>query len=183
MTWVTGQTEGRPAAYPAVTGLSEAAAALDAEFLWRRIESYVAHRWSPRSVTWMMDVSTGFGWPLYPVSTVTVYALSDDEETWEEVVQPATRRALETGGARFVRVEATVGHALSVPLPGDVAEAFRRLAEYEAGPDEINMPGVSRYAIDIGGAIQHTISRREDHRARALINSGAADLLRPYRRP
>ena len=182
MTYVTAQTEERPASYPVVAGLSMEAAALDPEFLWRRIESYIAHRFSPRAVTWMIDVSPAeFRWPLYPVSIGAVYGLSSDYETWKEIAQPATGRGLEAGSARFLRVEATVGHALTVPLPGDVAEAFRRLAEYVAAPDAIGIPGASRYNIDLG-RISETISRREDHMARALINSGAADLLRPYRR-
>ncbi len=47
------ETEAIAAAYPATpAGLSTAAAALDPDVIWQRIESYIAHRWTARSVVW-----------------------------------------------------------------------------------------------------------------------------------
>ena len=64
--------------------------------------------------------------------------------------------------------------------PAAVSEAFRRLAEYMA--DDTDRAGVSSYSVNMGGAIQESYQRSAAHAARALQNSGAADLLRPYRR-
>jgi hypothetical protein len=62
------QTEGVPGDYPvAPSGLSTAAAALDAQMIWQRIEAYVAHRWHEREVdlgcrgTWGMGATAHAG--------------------------------------------------------------------------------------------------------------------------
>jgi len=173
------QAEAAPAAYPVVLGLSDAAAAIDAEPVWRRIESYVAHRWTPRDVVWIVRGAGEWLPPLGPAAITGVSSWSGGE--WSPgmtLVKGPCGVSLAYDGPW--RLEATVGDTADA-LPGDVAEAFRRLAEYLAAPDAIGIPGASRYSVDLG-RVSETISRREDHMARALINSGAADLLRPYRR-
>ena len=37
------------------SALSTAAAALDADMIWQRIEAYIAHRWTERDVTWIVE--------------------------------------------------------------------------------------------------------------------------------
>ena len=50
------QTEAVPEAYPDVPDdSSTAAAALDADMMWQRIEAYIAHRWTERDVTWVVE--------------------------------------------------------------------------------------------------------------------------------
>jgi hypothetical protein len=67
-------------------------------------------------------------------------------------------------------------------VPAAVNEAYRRLAEYLASTDDAPA-GASDYSAGLGsGAITESFSRAPTWVARALINSGAADLLRPYRR-
>ena len=56
MVEITKRTEAIPAEYPDVpSGLSTAAAALDSDMIWARIESYIAHRWSDRQVIWTVE--------------------------------------------------------------------------------------------------------------------------------
>jgi len=77
------------------------------------------------------------------------------------------------------RVTATVGS--DDEPPEAVLEAFRRLAEYLA--DEPDRSAASSYSVNMGGAIEESYNRNPAWVARALELSGAADLLRPYRRP
>ena len=63
--------------------------------------------------------------------------------------------------------------------PAIVEEAYRRLAEYIAAAPET--PGLRSETLTIGG-ITSTQSRGASWLALALQNSGAADLLRSYRK-
>ncbi len=65
-------------------------------------------------------------------------------------------------------------------VPAAVSEAFRRLAEYLA--DATDRAGVSSYSVNMGGAIEESYQRNPAWVARAMELSGAADLLRPYKR-
>ncbi len=65
-------------------------------------------------------------------------------------------------------------------VPAAVKEAYRRLAEYLA--DEPDRSGVSSYSANLGGAIEESYQRNSAWVARAMDLSGAADLLRPYKR-
>lgn len=75
------------------------------------------------------------------------------------------------------RFTATVGGG---DVPAAVSEAFRRLAEYLA--DDPERSGASSYSVNMGGAIEESFNRNPAWIARALDLSGAADLLRPYKR-
>jgi len=48
-------SEGNPANYPTVTGLSTRAAALNLPALWKRIEHHIAYRYSERQVTYLVE--------------------------------------------------------------------------------------------------------------------------------
>lgn len=168
--------ESEPASYPtAPGGLSAAAAALDPSMIWRRIEGYIAHRWTARAVTWTVEGPGCFGPNLAPATIDTV-------EIWENylwssvTLNPSPRGGLILPGSGPYRFTCTVGGGT---VPADVNEAFRRLAEYMSQPE--NHPGASRVSVDIGGA---TVGKSRDPRwlARAMDNSGAGDLLRNYRR-
>jgi hypothetical protein len=65
-------------------------------------------------------------------------------------------------------------------VPAPVLAAFARLAEYSADTDE--RAGATDYSVNLGGAIQESYRRYPSWLARAMQYSGAADLLRPYRR-
>ena len=81
------------------------------------------------------------------------------------------------GPYRFV---ATVGDGSPAPeLPAIVLEAFRRLVEYMAAP--AGEAGARQSTVSIE-SISESYSKSEAWTARAMQNSGAADLLRSFRR-
>lgn len=63
--------------------------------------------------------------------------------------------------------------------PEDVLEAFRRLAEYSTDKDA--HPSLTSRSVEIG-SLRESFERSPAWLARAMQYSGAADLLRPYRR-
>lgn len=171
------QTEAIPASYPPVPpGLSVAAAALDGDVIWARIESYIAHRWKSRAVVWIVEGEGEWTPPLTPATVSTV-------EVWENYAWTTTTLydaplgGYELPGDGPYRLTATVG---SGTVPAAVNEAFKRLAEYMA--ESVEKHGAGRFEIDLGGAIKEAFDRNPAWMARAIQNSGAGDLLRPYRR-
>lgn len=167
------QTETAPSTYKAVTGLSTAAAALDAGAIWQRIENWIAYRWPKRPVTWIVE---GSGLFVPPLADWTVTAIDVAGETWQETELRHNVTGIRLEGATY-RVRAQVGS--DDDLPAAVAEAYRRLAEYLAEVDSL-AAGVTRFSEAIGPLT--TSTTREAHaKAQALQLSGAADLLRPWR--
>lgn len=176
------EIEATPSSYPATpSGLSTPAAALDAEMIWERIEAYTRTRYKAREVIWVAEGCEGEDWtpPLSPV-------VSHTSEKWERLGLGGqwVETALPDGPVGLIlpsdgqfRVTAQVGGG---DPPKAVSEAFRRLAEYMA--DDTDRAGVTSYSVNMGGAIEESYQRNAAHVARALQNSGAADLLRPYRR-
>ncbi len=178
------QTEAMPESYPDLgspSHLSAAAAALGEVVVWQRIEAYVAHRWSERAVTWIVEGPGEWIPPLAPTVIATVEVWKDG--TWTEVLDLSSTACggLFLTAAGPYRISGVVGGGgPSIEPPEAVLEAFKRLAEYMATP--AGKPGVTRRSDDIGGALSTSYSRSATWRAEALQNSGAADLLRPYRR-
>lgn len=171
--------EAVPESYPAVDGLTPQAAALDPAIIWQRIEAYIAWRWTPRSVIWTVEGGGDFQPPLSPVSIDATYRWSGN--TW-------VRFEAEFGPLGFMlpeelcKIEATAGFAedgQTLQPPAVVLEAFRRLAEYSA--DDPGKAGASSEAQKID-VIEEEFQRSPTWLARAMQNSGAGDLLRPYRR-
>lgn len=174
---VLKQIEETPDAYPDVpAGLSTAAAALSADAIWARIESYTAYRFTERDVTWIIEGTTGAIWapPLTPV--VSQMAEFWIDGAWEPITLLDAPIGICLQGGGFYRVTAQVG-AGDVPAP--VNEAFRRLAEYLA--DDPGTAGASSTSVSIG-PIEESLNRNPAWVARAMQYSGAGDLLRNYRR-
>ncbi|NIY97281.1 MAG: hypothetical protein HWE39_23290 [Oceanospirillaceae bacterium] len=167
------QTEAA-ANYPTVYGLSTEAAALDKYVIWPRIEAYIAHRFAARDVVWIAEGPGEWVAPLTPatVSTVEVWEVY----SWAEVtLNPTPLGGLELENSTY-RISASVGGG---SVPDVVEEAYKRLAEYMA--ETADRPGASSYAMKLGDLWEET-ERAPTWLARALQNSGAADLLRAYRR-
>lgn len=156
-------------------GLSDAAAALDPNALWQRIEAYTAHRYTARAVAWIVE-GAGDWTPPLAAATITTTEVWDSGE-WVAATIAAGPYGLCLPSDGPYRIEATVGGGTA---PAAVAEAYRRLAEYLADTDE--RAGVSSYSVSMGGAIQESYDRAPQWVARAMQLSGAADLLRSYRR-
>lgn len=171
------RTEAIPASYPAApSGLTTAAEALDPDMIWQRIEAYVAHRWTDREVTWIVEGAGRWAPDLTPCTiTATEVWFADAWAAVEPTPSP-------TGGYDFAgpgpyRITADVGGGT---VPASVNEAFRRLAEYLAEPTDRH--GASSYSANIGGDISENYDRNPAWLARAMQYSGAGDLLRSYRR-
>lgn len=176
---VLKQIEEAPEAYPVplFSSLSTEAAALNFDMIWARIEAYTAHRFTEREVTWIIEGGMGDVWvpPLVPVVFQTAEFWLD--EAWEPISLLPAPIGLCLQGAGTYRITAQVGGG---DLPAPVSEAFRRLAEYLA--DETDRAGVSSYSVSMGGAIDESYRRNPAWVSWAIQNSGAGDLLRPYRR-
>jgi len=168
--------ESIPASYPAVpSGLSTAAAALDSDMIWARIESYIAHRWTARAVIWTI-AGPGEWQPDLTPATISATEIWQNDSWTAETLTDGPLGCYVLDGDGPYRITASVG---SGTVPAGVNEAFRRLAEYMA--ETTNKHGASSYSLSVG-PIDINETRAPAWMARAMQNSGAGDLLRPYRR-
>lgn len=172
MTATIKQTEGVPASYPTISGYSGAELAR----VWQRIESYVAHRWTERDIEWIVEGPGHWHPPLTPatIATVDVWSSADEWETADLSPSPYGGYWLPaTGPYRFT------GTAGGGTVPAAVEEAFRRLAIYMA-----SKPGKAgaRSENIQAGSVTVSYDRSPAWLGDAMRNSGAADLLRTYRR-
>lgn len=169
--------ESEPTAYPgAPDGLSEQAAELDPAVIWHRLEQWVSHRWTVRAVVWIAEGPGEWRPDLTPAAVDTTEVFKDGD------YQPVTLDPSAFGGFFLCEHYAHrfTGTAGPEPVPPAVNEAFRRLAEYIAGAEDRSL-GVTSSSMNLGGQIQRSFDRPMTWLARAIHNSGAADLLRPYR--
>ena len=164
--------EAQPETYPAVSGVTGDALAA----AWQRVEAYVDHRWAARNVTFHVEGTGEWDSPLSPATFTKAEVWRDGD--WVELTLPAAPLGgyllAEHGPFRFT---GTVGAG---PVPAAVAMAVKRLAEYQGA--KMGKPGARNERIG-AGSINLSHSRHEAWLARAIQNSRAGDLLRPYRRP
>ncbi|WBQ11434.1 hypothetical protein L2D01_06540 [Hyphomonadaceae bacterium ML37] len=173
--------EGRPDTYPAKpSGLSSAADAYPAAFIWHMLERRIAWRWASRSAEVILEGGPGpFELPLRPAEITLTEAWNG--ESWEAVtLATAPRGGVYLSSRAPYRITFTAG---DTETPPDIMlEAYRRLAEYLGEVENEPVPaGAYSHSIDLGGVKEST---RFDpwRRARALDMSGAGDLLRIYRK-
>jgi len=161
--------------YPAAPdGLSTAATAIEAAVVWQRLESWIAWRWSVRDVEWIVEGCGEWVPPLTPATIATTEVWAG--EAWEAVeLRPSPLGGYVLPSVGPYRFAGTVG--VDDDVPANVLEAFRRLAEYFAA---LGFDGVGLRTEEVPGVWQGEYDQRA--RARALQDSGAADLLRTYRR-
>ncbi|GEP54176.1 hypothetical protein [Reyranella soli] len=171
-------TEAIPASYPAApSGLSEAAALVAPALIWQRIEAYTAMRYSLRAVEWIVEGCGEWVPPLRPTTITTV-------EQWTGTAwQAVTLQASPLGGYTLpgdgpYRFTGTAGVNGS-EIPAAVSEAYKRLAEYTALT--LNVGDVGKRSESFPDVVAREYGS-PSWRARALQDSGAADLLRAYRR-
>lgn len=168
---VISQTEGLPGSYP--TTVSDSVLN---DAVWQRIEHYTAFRCSPRPVVWIVEGHGDWCPPLAPVEITA-------EEIWQDGAwAPATVFASPYGGYRLTQpgTYRFTGTAGAGGYPQALVAAARRLADYLAA--EADGPAGARSWSANVGQLSESWTRDPAHLARALQNSGAADLLRPYRR-
>lgn len=177
MTTTIKQIEYTPLNYPAPPeGLSTAAAALSPAVVWGRIEQYTAYRFTERDVEWIVSGPGHWHPPLTPttIATVEYWSSADEWESADLSPSPYGGYWLPcTGPYRFT---GTVGGGT---VPAAVSEAYRRLAEYMAA-----RPGKAGATSETITAGSVSVGYRRDAAwlAQAMQASGAADLLRTYRR-
>jgi hypothetical protein len=173
---VLKRSEATPSSYPAApSGLSVAAAALDSDMIWARIEAYTAYRWTNREVTWTVEGPGGWAPDLTP-ATITASEKFISGAWVTVALDPEWSGGFYLPGCGPFRFTANVG---SGTVPPSVMEAFRRLAEYMA--DDPGRVGSSSFTDKIG-PLDESVTRTPTWLARAMQYSGAGDLLRPYRK-
>ncbi len=171
--------EGRPNDWQdAPQGPSTRAARLSPAIVWRRLEVWIAWRWGERPCTFIVEGGCG-AWraPLTPfvIETTEVW----DGDTWAAVTLPTSPLGgVQIGDASHYRFTGTLG--ADEDPPEDVLEAYARLAEYSV--EKRGLAGSSSRTVELGGELRESYDRAPTWLARAIQYSGAADLLRPYRR-
>lgn len=165
---IIAQAENLPESYAAVEGVDTDAALAVA---WQRIEHYIAWRFSPRVVVWRVESHKGEWFaPLAPVVAITIQV--DNGPAYEPETGQAGGYMLPRG---IVTVTATVGAG---PVPEAVKEAVRRYARYMKASDK-PFTGATRFG---SGSFNASVRPELISPAMAMVNCGAADLLRAYRR-
>lgn len=175
-------TEAEPDSYVWVSpyanktdGYVEGDGHADYRAVWKLIERWCDHRWTPRTVVWVVEGPGEWETPLNP-------ATIDTTELWDGSAWVAANLAggplggLVLTGEGPYRITATVGEAAveQPDLPPEVREAFRRLHEYMRGLQEAHRDSLAGVAETTTGFVRGWA-------AKALQLSGAADLLRPWR--
>lgn len=176
------QTEAAPAAYPAISGVVIPVEDETLEWVWQRIEAHIAHRFTPRQVVWLVEGEGEWTPPLCPVTALS--AEKWEMGAWAAATLPEGPYGYELPGDGPYRITATVGGG---DVPPAVDKAVTRVANYLTTLTDKDGPKIWATSVtqpnnpetgENGGSYQ----RPKDWAANALINSGAADLLRPYRR-
>jgi hypothetical protein len=169
------EIEGAPTNLLAWPGAWAPADNLDAErAAWARIEAYTAVRYTSRTIVWVVEGPGDWEPPLRPATITTTERWTGS--AFETVaLDPSPRGGYSLPGEGPYRFSGTVG-AGTPPQP--VIDAWVRLAQYLAqiGFDDV---GVRSSNVDGVASFEYA---PPSYRALALQNSGAADLLRAYRR-
>lgn len=193
-------TEGEPDYYPRIVFEDDPSVEMDHEpqirkvvaAAWQRIEGYIAHRWNERSVEYIVEGPGEWHPPLAPSTISTVELWRDN--AWESVtLDPTPLGGYVLDCESFYRFSGTVGSENEPPRA--VKDAVFRLAQYFLAVDEtppehriISTLKTDQAPYYQPGKINHSLRELEVERpnpqwiARALQYSGAADLLRPYRK-
>jgi hypothetical protein len=181
---IISQVEGIPTAYPTPPGgLSPAAAALSSDMLWQRIESYIAWRWTSRSIVWIAEGQGEFHPNLIGgngPAAITLVESWDPSNVWVTATPPLDASPL--GGYWLpdynqYRFTGSVGGGT---VPQIVLQAFRFLAEFMAQDSDI--AGAHSFRLNLPAGIETDYQRSPSWLALAMIDSGCADLLRTFRR-
>jgi hypothetical protein len=172
------QIEESPTTFPVPSFVTSGD--VDPPTIWRRIEAYCVWRSSPRAVEWIVEGRGSWEPPLTPATIESAQIWTPAVNGWSAVdftVGPMGRVWLPTAGP--YRIIATAGSD-EATIPSDVIEAYKRLSEYWSG-ERGAYAGASHEVASVG-PVRSEVHRSPEWMARAMINSGAADLLRPYRR-
>ena len=176
MTALLSEVEGEPASWPAVAErfpnrpTDDDNPDIPAAVTWRRLEAWIAWRWPARSVVWIVEGPGVFAPRLQPFTLAATEVWTDG--AWRAVTLEAAPLgyALEAGQYRLT---GTAGD--DADPPEAVLEAWKRLHEYGLGVARSWWTEAATYRT---GETQAPAGWA----AKAIHLSGAADLLRPWRR-
>lgn len=163
------ETEGQPSAWPPVPGHDG-----DLDAVWQRVEAWITYRWRARPVVYVVEGPGEWVPRLGPFTLGTVQRWDGSKYVTVTLLPGPLGFMLD--GYTY-RVTGTAGDT-STPPPA-VLTAVSRLAEYMDTPEK--HPGASAYKTGVG-PLDIEEQRSPAWLAKALAYSGAADLLRPYRR-
>lgn len=181
------QIEAVPETYPEITGLIFPLAEGEGAWIWQRIESYIAHRYTARDVIWTVEGGGDWTPPLAPAVVTVAHRWDGVDWITASLSDGPYGYCLPDGGP--YSITATVGGG---DVPAAVMKAAMRLANYLTV--RINSADPQLWAttskgqgvnVEDGTGIVNTEDswqRPKDWTANAMQLSGAADLLRPYRR-
>jgi lambda repressor-like predicted transcriptional regulator len=155
-----------------------AAAGPDPAMVWARIDGWCTRRWHPRTIELIAEGPGEYVAPLQPVDVATTEVWSAAGE-WDPIDLGFSPIGVWLPATGPYRLYGTAGS--TEQPPAEVFEAVRRLGVYMA--EQAGKPGASSESITLDDAFSRTYHRASEWLARAMVNSGAADLLRPYRRP
>jgi len=170
------QEESVPVNFPGDPGVT------NPPVIWPRIECYIAHRFFAREVVWIVEgvEDEPLHLPLTPIVAMTVEKWEGG--AWVVVTLPAGPMGHILPSEGHFRIVAQVGAG---PIPAAVWEACRRLSSYSAEVGQYSpskgRAGATNASFDTAG-VKFSLERQSNWAARAIQLSGAADLLRPYRR-
>ncbi|MEH6950611.1 hypothetical protein V4R08_04585 [Nitrobacter sp. NHB1] len=150
------------------------------DLAWQRIEGWIRYRYTPRTVIWFVNGSGYFEPNRLPYSITATEVWSNRAKEWESAtLDPSPRGGFYLPCTGPWRITATVGGGSPAPVvPPLVLEAWKRLATYFAAAP--GTPGATSESIS-AGSISIATRRSESWVSQAMVNSGAADLLRTFR--
>lgn len=175
MATTLSEHEALPAAYPHVQRWAGDLhvqtiedASVPRNVTWQRIEAWIDMRWSARAVTYVAEGPGDWTARLQPFTVETSEAWCDD--AWQTVeLRPSPLGGVILPDAGPYRITGAAGDDTSPP--DTIREAWRRLHEYAlAVANSKYAETAANEGIATGWA------------ARAMVLSGAADLLRPWRK-
>ncbi|MEM6438548.1 MAG: hypothetical protein AAF763_02460 [Pseudomonadota bacterium] len=180
MTRLLEMDEGEPNAWPeivdrmgALLGRDPNDPAVEMAAVWRRIEAWVSWRGPARSAAFTLEGPGEWRPPLHPFALLQAFRWDATSRIWMETTLPAAPLGYELDDGRWL-VTGTAGND-DAPVPAEIYEAAQRLEEY--------MRGIANKNKDSFAYTELYQSRRAArYAARALELSGAADLLRPWRK-
>lgn len=150
--------------------------------VWARIESYICHRWSARQAVWTVRGPGEWTPHIAPLSATTVDVWDETTHTWSAAIsEPSALGGLYLPSAKIYRITGTLGDT-SEPVPALLVSAYQRLYDYISEAEQLGIPvGARSHSLQLGDGITESVEVNPAHVAKALQNSGAADLLRGMR--
>lgn len=166
--------ESAPAEYPEITGL---ASGIEPAVVWARIESWIGWRWGDRDVVFIVEGPGSWNPPLKPFTLTSAECWRG--EAWVEIESTPAALGFTLVSEGPFRLTGTCGSDETPPEV--VLEAARRLGQFlvTAAARKFDNAFLTAQASEEVDRFEYGSPTAA---ARALQYSGAADLLRPYRR-